>query len=131
MAGSAGAECRGDWLNNEVANHGISHLRLSRKPIAAHFPAFPREIALGANNIRVLNRARSGPIGPHGKTIMNTDDNRYSALIKTRAPEALRAAVEIAADRELTSASAYTRRAIINQLRADGIPLTPFDQAAA
>jgi hypothetical protein len=62
---------------------------------------------------------------------MNTDDNRYSALIKTRAPEALRAAVEIAADRELTSASAYTRRAIINQLRADGIPLTPFDQAAA
>jgi hypothetical protein len=51
---------------------------------------------------------------------MNADDTRYLALIKTRAPEALRVAVERAANCELTTASAYTRKAIINQLRADG-----------
>jgi hypothetical protein len=62
---------------------------------------------------------------------MSTDDSRYSALIKTRAPEALRLAVEKAAERELTTASAYARKAIINQLRADGIPLNPANQAAA
>ena len=55
-----------------------------------------------------------------GRHLMRTDNNRYSALIKTRAPEALRVAVEMAAHRELTTASAYARRAIVNQLRADG-----------
>jgi hypothetical protein len=58
------------------------------------------------------------------------NDNKYSALIKTRAPEALRTAVEMAADRELTTTSAYTRKAILNQLRADGVSLDA-NQAAA
>jgi len=48
------------------------------------------------------------------------DENRYSALIKTRAPEVIRAAVELAATHELMTTSAYAQKAIVNQLRADG-----------
>ncbi|MGB8743555.1 MAG: hypothetical protein WCD52_25925 [Xanthobacteraceae bacterium] len=51
---------------------------------------------------------------------MNTDDSRYSALIKARAPETLRVAVEVAADRELTTPSAYVRRAVLTALQRDG-----------
>jgi hypothetical protein len=50
--------------------------------------------------------------------LMNQES--YSALIKTRVPQPLRAAVEIAANREFTTPSAYARKAIANQLRADG-----------
>jgi hypothetical protein len=57
---------------------------------------------------------------------MNAGDTRYLAPIKTRAPEALRVAVEQAANCELTTVSAYARKAILNQLRADGIAINSF-----
>jgi hypothetical protein len=52
---------------------------------------------------------------------MSDVEGKFSALIRTRAPQELRDAVECAANRELTTASAYARKAILNQLRADGI----------
>jgi hypothetical protein len=45
---------------------------------------------------------------------------RYSEVIRARAPKELRDAVERAALRELSTSSAYARKAILNQLRADG-----------
>jgi hypothetical protein len=45
---------------------------------------------------------------------------RYSEVIRSRTPKELRDAVERAAHRELSTPSAYARKAIINQLRADG-----------
>jgi uncharacterized membrane protein len=45
---------------------------------------------------------------------------RFTEVIRARAPKELREAVERAASRELTTTSAYARRAIVNQLRADG-----------
>ena len=77
-----------------------------------------------------LNRGHTVDLPGHTmeSTLMSPDDNRYSALIKTRAPEALRVAVEMAADRELTTTSAYARKAIINQLRADGIAVKSSNQ---
>jgi hypothetical protein len=56
---------------------------------------------------------------------------RYPEIIRARAPKELREALETAVNRELTTTSAYPRRAIINQLRADGIPLDPSNQAPA
>ncbi|MDO8879146.1 MAG: hypothetical protein Q8M24_14730 [Pseudolabrys sp.] len=53
-----------------------------------------------------------------------SDEHRYSALIKTRTPEIVRHAVERAAHHELSTTSAYARKAIINQLRADGFEPT-------
>lgn len=58
-----------------------------------------------------------------------SDENRFSALIKTRTPEVVREAVERAAHYELSTPSAYARKAIINQLRADGFE--PSQDAAA
>ena len=57
--------------------------------------------------------------------------DRYSALIKARAPEALREAIERAADRDMSSVSDYARRAIVKQLRADGIDPAQLETAAA
>jgi hypothetical protein len=54
---------------------------------------------------------------------MSDDACRYSEVIRARTPKEVRDAVERAASRELTTTSAYTRRAIINQLRADGIAI--------
>jgi hypothetical protein len=62
---------------------------------------------------------------------MCTEEKRYSALIKARAPESLRLAVERAASLELTTASTFVRKAILNQLRADGISVQPSNQEAA
>jgi len=46
-----------------------------------------------------------------------------TVLIKTRAPAVLREAMERAAKRELTTASEWMRRAILQKHRADGISL--------
>jgi hypothetical protein len=48
---------------------------------------------------------------------------RYSEVIRARTPKELREAVDRAAERELTTPSAYARKAILNQLRADGIAI--------
>jgi hypothetical protein len=48
-------------------------------------------------------------------------EGKFPALIRARAPQQLRDAIEHAANRELTTTSAYARKAILNQLRADGI----------
>jgi hypothetical protein len=56
---------------------------------------------------------------------------RFPARIEIRAPLALSVALEQAANCELTSTSAYARKAIINQLRADGIAVMPIDGAEA
>lgn len=58
-----------------------------------------------------------------------SEHNRFSALIKTRATTTLREAVEKAAQRDLTSTSAYARKALANQLRKDGIGLTDSSDA--
>ena len=52
---------------------------------------------------------------------MSDVEGKFPALIRARAPQELRDAVERAANRVLTTASAYARKAILNQLRADGI----------
>ena len=62
---------------------------------------------------------------------MADDACRFSEVIRARSPKELREAVEMAADREMTTTSAYARKAIINQLRADGIAVKPSNQAAA
>jgi hypothetical protein len=49
---------------------------------------------------------------------------KYSEVIRTRTPKELRDAVERAALRELSTPSAYARKAILNQLRADGFALS-------
>ena len=56
---------------------------------------------------------------------MSDAEGKFPALIRARAPRELRDAVELAATRELTTASAYARKAILNQLRADGIDPEP------
>ena len=54
-----------------------------------------------------------------------------SVQIKTRAPVALRNAMERAAEREMTTQSEWMRRAIIQKLRADGIDPAQLETAAA
>lgn len=57
--------------------------------------------------------------------------SRFPSRIEIRAPGSLPRAVAIAADRGMTTTSEYARRAIINQLRADGIdPAHPETRAA-
>lgn len=61
---------------------------------------------------------------------MSDEARKFPEVIRARAPKELREAVERAANRELTTSSTFVRKAIINQLRADGIPLNPSSQAA-
>lgn len=51
---------------------------------------------------------------------------RYSEVIRARTPRELREAVDRAAERELTTPSAYARKAILNELRADGVAINPL-----
>jgi hypothetical protein len=64
-------------------------------------------------------------------TAMSQNTCKFSDVIRARTPKELRDAVERAASREMTTPSAYTRRAILNQLRADGIAVMPIDGAEA
>jgi len=51
----------------------------------------------------------------------------FPSRLEIRVPESLPYAVAIAADRGLTTTSEYARRAIVNQLRADGVdPANPL-----
>jgi uncharacterized protein (DUF1778 family) len=61
---------------------------------------------------------------------MSDEVCRYPEVIRARAPKELREAVERAADRELTTASTFIRKAIINQLRADGVVLNNQQKVA-
>jgi|KBSSwiStaDraftv2_1062776.scaffolds.fasta_scaffold57085_6 hypothetical protein len=47
--------------------------------------------------------------------------SRFPALFKFRAPAGLRDAIDVAARRECTTASAWARRALLDALRADGV----------
>jgi hypothetical protein len=64
-------------------------------------------------------------------TAMSQDTRKFSDVIRARTPKELREAVKRAANRELSTASAYARKALINQLRADGIAVMPIDGAEA
>jgi len=52
--------------------------------------------------------------------------DRFDCLITARAPERLKAAIEQAAGRKMTSGSEYVRQAILGQLRSDGIEPSSF-----
>jgi hypothetical protein len=55
----------------------------------------------------------------------------FPFLIKARAPSVLREAIKVAAERELTTPSEWMRRALLRQLREQGIdPQTVTQQAA-
>jgi hypothetical protein len=56
---------------------------------------------------------------------------KHSALIKTRAPVALRDAVKRAAGCKMTSGSEYVRQAILERLKADGVPCDRWQPEAA
>jgi hypothetical protein len=62
---------------------------------------------------------------------MSQNTCKFSDVIRARTPKELREAVQRAADRELSTPSAYARKALINQLRADGIAVMPIDGAEA
>ncbi len=51
---------------------------------------------------------------------MSQDTCKFSDVIRARTPRELREAVEVAADHELTTASAYVRRAVLAALQRDG-----------
>jgi hypothetical protein len=55
---------------------------------------------------------------------MAAESVRFPETIRARAPRELREAVERVADRDLTTTSAYARKALLNQLKTDGIELT-------
>ena len=75
-----------------------------------------------------------------GKIMTNTDrarPRRADHLINFRCPSAMHEALMRAASRELSSTSSYIRRAVLAQLRADGVELdgllqnwTPLGQPA-
>ena len=55
----------------------------------------------------------------------------FPILIKARAPNVLREAIKVAAEKELTTPSEWMRRALLRQLREEGInPQTVSAQAA-
>jgi hypothetical protein len=55
----------------------------------------------------------------------------FPVLIKARAPSVLREAIKVAAEKELTTPSEWMCRALLRQLREDGIePQTVSRQAA-
>ena len=58
-------------------------------------------------------------------------DEHFPILIKTRAPKALRQAIRVAAEKDLTTPSEWMRQALLRQLREKGIdPQTVTQQAA-
>jgi hypothetical protein len=56
---------------------------------------------------------------------------RFPVRIEIRAPLVLSSALERAADRAMTSVSEYSRRAIVERLRKDGIPIELNNQQRA
>jgi hypothetical protein len=55
----------------------------------------------------------------------------FPVLIKARGPSVLREAIKAAAEKDLTTPSEWMRRALLRQLREDGIePQTVRQQAA-
>jgi hypothetical protein len=56
-------------------------------------------------------------------THMAEDKSRFPARIEIRAPAEFSNALNVAARREMTTPSSYARRAILTQLRADGITI--------
>ena len=57
--------------------------------------------------------------------------NYFPILIKARAPKALRQAIRVAAEKDLTTPSEWMRQALLRQLREKGIdPQTITQQAA-
>jgi hypothetical protein len=63
--------------------------------------------------------------------MLERDSARFPSRIEIRAPGSLPHALAIAADRGMTTVSEYARRAIVKQLRADGInPTDPLVDAA-
>jgi hypothetical protein len=67
---------------------------------------------------------RATDFAANRRAMMSDEICRYPEVIRARTPKELREAVDRAANRELTTTSAYARRALINQLRADGIAVT-------
>jgi hypothetical protein len=58
---------------------------------------------------------------------MNADRQAHSRnSLQVRVPWSLTAAIRVAAERELTTASEYARRALIARLRADGLDPNQF-----
>ena len=55
----------------------------------------------------------------------------FPILIKARAPDVLRDAIRVAAEKELTTPSEWMRRALLRQLREQGIDPQALRQAAA
>ena len=55
----------------------------------------------------------------------------FPILIKARAPSVLREAIKVAAEKELTTPSEWMRRALLRQLREDGIEPQTVGQRAA
>ena len=55
----------------------------------------------------------------------------FTVLIKARAPDVLRDAINVAAEKELTTPSEWMRRALLRQLREDGIEPQAIGQQAA
>ena len=55
---------------------------------------------------------------------------RFPARMEIRAPESLPGAVALAARRKMTTPSEYSRQAIIDRLRADGIDPLAMQGAA-
>lgn len=51
------------------------------------------------------------------------DGARFTESLRIRCPLALPRAIDIAAARNLTTASEYVRRSVIDRLKADGIDL--------
>ena len=51
---------------------------------------------------------------------------KFNSVLRVRAPDELKAAIDKTADRNLVSRSAYVRTALIERLRTDGV-----DYAAA
>ena len=54
---------------------------------------------------------------------------RFPGYLHIRTPEKLPSAIAAAADRRLTTASEYTRQAIIERLKADGLSIEELNVA--
>jgi hypothetical protein len=55
----------------------------------------------------------------------------FPILIKARAPDILREAIKVAAEKELTTPSEWMRRALLRRLREEGIELQTSSKQAA
>ncbi len=55
---------------------------------------------------------------------------RYPATIRVRAPGELVDAVQVAANRAMTTPSEFTRQALLTKLRAEGVDPVPPSKAA-